>query len=641
LSGGNTFAGGTGNSFAIAPDGTLYLAFFNTTTGHLDSAIRNASGVWGPTTEIDNSSSQVGLYVSMALDSTGKPGVAYFESSASDLKYAHYNGSSWDPPVVCVGSKGTRGYYPSLVYQSDKPTISHYAKTGSNTGSLMIDQAPTVNPSASTNFSTVTIDATSDTGRYSCLVYNPSTSKWGISYDEAGTAKGARYIQSTGSSVTGTWGAPETVPQISGGNPSDAVWTSLVYDASNRAAFAWYDNVNIGVNFSHRNGSGSTPWNSILVDGHGTTGKYPNLSFESNQFRVSYYNQFLNAVNVKKGGDTGGGWIADADLVSGAGSELKVVRRNGVTTFAWSDGDLHINDDQTGVGWTRQSNSTGGARRAASSAVFNGKMWQIGGLMGANPVNSVVYSGDGLNWSTARANLDANGFSPRDSQASAVFNGQMWVIGGETSTFASGTLGDAWSSSDGTNWTQAMSGTNAVDLGPRRSATAVTFNNNLYVIGGISNDGSTYPTYPVEYSSDGVNWNGVTVTAFQRYGLTALVYGGAIYVIGGLGADTDTYSSTNGTSWTDLGAPNVSFLGAVGLVFDNKMWMIDGNGANWSTDGVHWTRAPLDPDGVTPFDGRTGMTGVVLPLNGADKMWVLGGYVNQGQIWRDDAWYSS
>ena len=105
----------------------------------------------------------------------------------------------------------------------------------------------------------------------------------------------------------------------------------------------------------------------------------------------------------------------------------------------------------------------------------------------------------------------------------------------------------------------------------------MAFNNNLYVIGGISNDQATYPAYPVEYSADGVNWSGVAFTPFQRYGMTALVYNSAIYVIGGLGADTNTYKSTDGTNWALVtGTPSQSFVNAVGLVFDNKMWMIDG-----------------------------------------------------------------
>jgi hypothetical protein len=648
LSGGANFDGGAGNAFAIASDGTLYLAYYvptDSTHGTLRYAIRNSSGVWSADQLLDNSSAQVGLYPSMALDSTGKPAVAYFDGVNADLRYAHYNGTTWDTGIV-YSTLGKRGNYPSLAFLSDKPTITHYVKTGTSSGFLAVDQASTVNPSSPGSWTTTTIDSSGNAGRYSSLVYNSALSKWGVSYDDSGTSIGARYVETSGSSVTSGWGTVATIPIPTGTQASNAVWTSLVYDSSGRPAFAWYDNTDAAVNFAHRNGTGSTPWNSLLIDNHNTTGKYPDLIYESNQFRLAYFDESGGRTRVTKGGDTSGGWTYDNDLITGGGSELKVVRRNGVTTFAWADTDLHLNDDQTGVGWTEQASPAAGIHQFASSVVFDpqysgdsgAKMWVIGGLVGNNNnrTDAVYYSNDGATWSSARSNLDINGFGPRDSHASAVFNGKMWVIGGENSTFASGILGDVWSSSDGTNWAQAMSGTNAVDIGGRRSAAAVVFNNNLFVIGGITNN-STYPTYPIEYSSDGVNWSGVSFTPFQRYGLSALVYNGAIYVIGGSGADTRTYKSTDGTNWT-LVDVSQSFLNAVGLVFDNKMWMIDGVGANWSTDGVHWTRAGSSSP---PFDGRGGMTGVVLPLNGSDKMWILGGYVNLGQSWKDEAWYSS
>ena len=652
LSGGATFNGGSGNAFAIASDGTLYLAYYvstDATHGTLHYAIRDSSGAWSADQVLDDSSAQVGLYPSMALDSTGKPAVAYFDGVNADLRYAHYNGTSWDTGIV-YSTVGKRGNYPSLAFLSDKPTITHYVKTGTSSGFLAVDQASSVTPSSPSAWTTTTLDNSGNAGRYSSLVYNSGTSKWGVSYDDSGTSTGARYIETSGSSVTSGWGSVATVPFPSGSPASNAVWTSLAYDSSNRPAFAWYDNTSANLNFSHRNGTGGA-WQSGVVEANNTTGKYPTLFSESGQFKIAFYREWASKSTMAYGGDVGTAWTQGNDL-AGGGSELKAVRRNGVTTFAWSqDSNLYVNDDQTGVGWTKQSLlGAAGPRRFASAVAYDpgflpdpgAKMWVIGGLNGSQRTNSVAYSDDGLVWLSARSDLTANGFTARDSQASAVFNGKMWVIGGESNGFSGGDLHDVWSSSDGTNWTQAMSGTNAVDLGPRRSATAVVFNNNLFVIGGVSNDSTpVYPTYPVQYSSDGVNWSGVAFTPFQRYGLSALAYDGALYVIGGSGADTHTYSSTNGTSWTDLGAPTASFVNAVGLVFDNKMWMIDGAGANWSTDGIHWTRAPLDPDGVTPFDGRTGMTGVVLPLNGADKMWVLGGYVNQGQIWRDDAWYSS
>src|SRR6266566_9496583 len=83
LSGGGVFPGGTGNSFAIASDGTLYLAYYQPSDslhGILKYAIRDPNGTWRAPGSDNNTidsvgggtaAAQVGLYVSMALDSTG------------------------------------------------------------------------------------------------------------------------------------------------------------------------------------------------------------------------------------------------------------------------------------------------------------------------------------------------------------------------------------------------------------------------------------------------------------------------------------------------------------------------------------------------------------------------------------------
>src|SRR5712691_11487439 len=110
----------------------------------------------------------------MALDSTGKPGVAYFDGVNSKLRYAHFNGSTWDPGFAVSATAGKRGNYPSLQFLSDKPTISDFVKTSSGTNSsgfLEVVQAPNPTPSSPSAWSQTTIDSSGNAGRYSSLVY--------------------------------------------------------------------------------------------------------------------------------------------------------------------------------------------------------------------------------------------------------------------------------------------------------------------------------------------------------------------------------------------------------------------------------------------------------------------------------------
>src|SRR5436190_1414700 len=77
-------------------------------------ATRDTKGLWSKAQIVDTSSNDVGVYVSIAVDSTGKPAIAYFDNTNSDLKYAHFNGSTWD--VQTRDSAKSVGQFPSLTF---------------------------------------------------------------------------------------------------------------------------------------------------------------------------------------------------------------------------------------------------------------------------------------------------------------------------------------------------------------------------------------------------------------------------------------------------------------------------------------------------------------------------------------------
>ena len=75
------------------------------------------------TIETVDSNGIVGLYNSLALDSSDYPCISYYDETNDDLKYAKWNGSSWD--IETVDSVGSVGYYTSiaLVSQSRSNTL--------------------------------------------------------------------------------------------------------------------------------------------------------------------------------------------------------------------------------------------------------------------------------------------------------------------------------------------------------------------------------------------------------------------------------------------------------------------------------------------------------------------------------------
>ena len=88
----------------------------------------SSAGEWhieavDPSTTVD-----VGAFSSLALDSNGYPHISYFDITNLDLKYARWNGSSWQ--IETVDSAGEVGTYTSLELDSSGyPRISYYDDT--------------------------------------------------------------------------------------------------------------------------------------------------------------------------------------------------------------------------------------------------------------------------------------------------------------------------------------------------------------------------------------------------------------------------------------------------------------------------------------------------------------------------------
>ena len=73
----------------------------------------------------------VGQYASLKLDGDDHPRIAYYDTTNTALKYAEWNGASWD--ITTVDSAGSVGQYASLALDPDDyhPHIAYYdASTG-------------------------------------------------------------------------------------------------------------------------------------------------------------------------------------------------------------------------------------------------------------------------------------------------------------------------------------------------------------------------------------------------------------------------------------------------------------------------------------------------------------------------------
>jgi hypothetical protein len=294
------------------------------------------------------------------------------------------------------------------------------------------------------------------------------------------------------------------------------------------------------------------------------------------------------------------------------------------------------------------TNSPGyGTRQGHSSVVFNNKMWLIGGCNYLEfYVPDAWYSEDGVSWLAA---TQQDSCLMRGGHTSLVFNNLLWIIGGGYAG-APSLMNDVWHSSDGKSWTQA---TSAAQFSPRSGHTSVLFNNEMWVIGGASNSANGTGIYrnDVWHSSDGVTWIQATANAAfpPRSYHSSVVFNNMIWIIGGIGQQgagssfyNDVWYSSDGIIWTQATA-SAGFSPRYCLsstVFDNKIWVIAGEDSSnmrgdawYSVDGVTWTQ--VDNTGFSP---RFGHTSLVFD----NRLWVIAGLspADQGYLSYSDVWHS-
>jgi hypothetical protein len=81
--------------------------------------------------EIVDSDNWTGAYTSLMLDSFGYPRISYYDLSEHELRYTAWNGSRWD--CETVDTNHDVGYYTSLALDSfGYPHISYFSYTSSS-----------------------------------------------------------------------------------------------------------------------------------------------------------------------------------------------------------------------------------------------------------------------------------------------------------------------------------------------------------------------------------------------------------------------------------------------------------------------------------------------------------------------------
>ena len=142
----------------------------------------------------DDHSNNVGKYSSLALDSTGKPRIGYYDESDKNLRYAAWDGSKWI--LTTVDNSKRVGEYVSLKLDGNgDPRISYYDAQNRDLKFAAWDRL-------TSKWVTETVDSTKKVGAYSSLALDSLGNPRISYYDESN--RDLKYTGGTGHTQTPT-----------------------------------------------------------------------------------------------------------------------------------------------------------------------------------------------------------------------------------------------------------------------------------------------------------------------------------------------------------------------------------------------------------------------------------------------------
>lgn len=305
------------------------------------------------------------------------------------------------------------------------------------------------------------------------------------------------------------------------------------------------------------------------------------------------------------------------------------------------------------LSWAQETASASWETRDSGEAfLFDGKLWIMGGLDGnvtakqgtfveywtAPHFNDIWNTEDGVHWTQVAT---TSAWAPRRSMSVALFNGKLWMLGGWSP--ATGYTSDVWNSADGIHWAKVVEN---AEWPAREGQMVEVFQNKLWLIGGVNYD-ERQTKNDVWYSDDGITWTQAEdIPWAARWDHATVVFNGKLYMAGGMNLTQETFHdvwvSDDGLAWSLLtDTPRWEARQGHALEsYKERLWLIgrlndaESGGANdvwYSDDGIHWYKTLHKP----PWAGREDFFSAVFN----DKLWVFGG-MDSSWTWQNDVWSS-
>ena len=258
-----------------------------------------------------------------------------------------------------------------------------------------------------------------------------------------------------------------------------------------------------------------------------------------------------------------------------------------------------LNNNGTIGSWI-QTTSLPTATAHATSVVYNGYVYEIGGCPTTCPTATVDYAPINSNGTLGSWTQTTSLPTATDAATSVIYNGYVYEIEGYTGFAYLSTVDYAPINSNGTlgSWTQTTSLPTAT-----YGSTSVVYNGYVYEIGGCA---TTCPLTTVDYApinSNGTlgSWNSTTSLLTATQSATSVVYNGYIYEIGGCSCTTATTTvdyaliNSNGTlgTWTQTTSLPTATQSATSVVYNGYIYEIGGYNNNSSLNTVYYANVDL------------------------------------------------
>jgi hypothetical protein len=330
-----------GSNFDTAVDsnGVLYAAYYDSSKGRLLYATRDTEGLWSKSYIVDDSA-DVGAQLSLAVDTTSKVGIGYFDVTNTAIKYAHWTGTKFSSQTI-ESSKNV-GTSPSLDFDiNGNAYLAYYKRSGGLLRLATMDRD-------TETWSRQTIDGGGgqDDGKDVSLDVGEAAVRSGfftvydttvaMAYSDS-TNGDLKYYRHDLDSPDTTGQFPNPFYSVIDGSGSGVAHIDFHLHASPtitdtlQAQVAYQDTNTADVKYAYRNGN----WSIESVATTGKLGDTVQLYFDTNNTPlVSYYDRVRKALFTATRVDANN-WTSSRSAASAGPQNVDFNVRTGATLFSY------------------------------------------------------------------------------------------------------------------------------------------------------------------------------------------------------------------------------------------------------------------------------------------------------------------